>query len=167
MLGHKIDHRGIHADSDKMTRIRNFPRPRNLVEVQRFLGLATYLAMFLPTLATFTTVLSAIKAARPFVWLPIHDAAFNRIKELTCRKVILKPIRADNPEQVWLITDASLVGLGAYYGQGPTWEECRPAGFLSKKLTGLSETRSTSQGMTGKSSMRGICSGSQYDQTVS
>lgn len=34
-----------------------------------------------------------------------------------------------------MICDASVSGIGAMYGQGPTWQECRPAGFMSKKFT--------------------------------
>jgi len=26
-------------------------------------------------------------------------------------------------------------GVGAMYGQGPTWQNCHPAGFMSKKFT--------------------------------
>jgi hypothetical protein len=38
-------------------------------------------------------------------------------------------------EPIWLICDASRLGVGTMYGQGPTWQGCRPAGFMSKKLT--------------------------------
>lgn len=40
------------------------------------------------------------------------------------------------------------------------------AGFLSKKLTGFNETRRTSHGMTGKSSIRGSYNMSALDQSV-
>ena len=36
---------------------------------------------------------------------------------------------------MWLICDASKFGVGAMYGQGPTWQQCKPAGFMSKKFT--------------------------------
>ena len=38
-LGHIIDNHGVHADTDKMSRIRNWRTPRNLNEVQQFVGL--------------------------------------------------------------------------------------------------------------------------------
>ena len=31
--------------------------------------------------------------------------------------------------------DGSQTGIGAMYGQGASWDTCRPAGFLSKKFT--------------------------------
>ena len=36
---------------------------------------------------------------------------------------------------IWVICDASSSGVGAVYGQGPEWQTCRPAGFMSKKFT--------------------------------
>jgi hypothetical protein len=40
-----------------------------------------------------------------------------------------------NPEPIWLICNASKTGVGTMYGQGPTWQQCRSAGFMSKKFT--------------------------------
>jgi RNase H-like domain found in reverse transcriptase len=40
-----------------------------------------------------------------------------------------------NPDPIWVITDGSKSGIRAVYGQGPEWQTCRPAGFLSKKVS--------------------------------
>jgi hypothetical protein len=48
---------------------------------------------------------------------------------------MLKPIDPDSSEPIWVICDASVFGIGAMYGQGPEWQTCRPAGFLSKKFS--------------------------------
>src|ERR1700723_3462743 len=37
---------------------------------------------------------------------------------------------------IWVICDAPASGIRAVYGQGQTWQTCRPAGFMSKKFTG-------------------------------
>src|ERR1700723_2708947 len=37
---------------------------------------------------------------------------------------------------IWVICDALASEIGAVYGQGQTWQTCRPAGFMSKKFTG-------------------------------
>ena len=47
---------------------------------------------------------------------------------------ILKPVDFNKNEPVWVITDGSQTGIGAMYGQGTSWDTCRPAGFLSKKF---------------------------------
>ena len=51
------------------------------------------------------------------------------------RSPILKPVDFNKNEPVWVITDGSRMGIGAMYGQGASWDTCRPAGFLSKKFT--------------------------------
>ncbi|KAJ8482182.1 hypothetical protein ONZ51_g5522 [Trametes cubensis] len=135
-LGHRIDDRGLHADMDKMSRIRNWRTPRSYQEVQHFLGLVNYLAHFMPDVTAYTTPLSGmIRNDRPFVWRALHDKCFESIKALACKVPILKPIDPNKNEPIWLICDASVYGLGALYGQGPNWQTCRPAGLLSKKFT--------------------------------
>ena len=59
----------------------------------------------------------------------------DNIKILACKTPILWPIDSRTDEPIWLICDASASGIGCVYGQGPTWETCRPAGFMSKKFT--------------------------------
>ena len=57
------------------------------------------------------------------------------IKDLACKYPILRPINPASDELIWLICDASLYGVGTLYRQGEDWKTCRPAGFMSKKLT--------------------------------
>jgi hypothetical protein len=53
-----------------------------------------------------------------------------------CEKTpIIKPVDPKLDEPIWLICDTSKSGVGAMYGQGPTWQKCCPAGFVSKKFT--------------------------------
>ena len=134
-LGHVIDDKGIHADSDKMQRIREWRTPQNYNEVQKFLGLVQYLAQFMPDKTPYTTRLSgAAHNNRAFQWTPLLDKYFESIKALAARAPILKPVDFSNNEPVWVITDGSKTGIGAVYGQGKSWEQCHPAGFLSKKF---------------------------------
>ena len=135
-LGHVIDDRGIHADSDKMARVREWRTPRNKHDVQRFLGLVQYLAHFMPDLSAYTGPLQAIqKNGHPFHWRPLHQVCMDNIKRLACKTPILRPIDPSLDDPIWVICDASASGVGAVYGQGPTWQTCRPAGFMSKKFT--------------------------------
>jgi hypothetical protein len=67
-LGHLIDDRGIHADSDKMAHVCEWRTPRNKHDVQRFLGLVQYLAHFMPDVLAYTGPLAAIqKNGHPFL----------------------------------------------------------------------------------------------------
>ena len=135
-LGHVIDDKGLHADADKMARIRDWRTPKNLKEVQRFLGLVQYLAHFMPDVTAYTGPLSAIcRNGQPFFWKPLHEKCFGYIKAIACKSPILKPIDPQLGDPIWVICDASMSGIGAMYGQGKTWQTCRPAGFMSKKFT--------------------------------
>ena len=135
-LGHIIDDDGLHADGDKMAKIRAWRTPRDFGDVQRFLGLVTYLAPFMPNVSAYTGPLAAIvRDKRAFVWRPLHDKCFESIKAIACKSPILRPIDPKVDETIWVICDASTSGVGALYGQGPDWKTCRPAGFMSKKFT--------------------------------
>lgn len=135
-LGHVIDRRGIHADADKMAKIRAWKAPRDYKGIERFLGLVQYLAAFMPDVASYTSVLSGMCAnGAPFVWRAIHQKAFDSIKAITLKAPILRPIDPRSGEPIWVIGDASVSGVGAMLGQGKDWKTCHPAGFLSKKFT--------------------------------
>jgi Reverse transcriptase (RNA-dependent DNA polymerase)/RNase H-like domain found in reverse transcriptase len=137
-LGHLIDNRGLHADADKMAHIHNWCTPRNHKDVQRFLGLVQYLAHFMPDVTAYTGLLSAIcRNGQPFYWKLLHEACFNYIKVIACKSPVLKPINPMLDDPIWVICDASMSGISAMYGQGTTWQTCRPAGFMSKKFTAV------------------------------
>ena len=135
-LGHRIDDQGLHADSDKMARIVGWRTLRSYPEVLRFVGLVKYLAHFMPDVSAYTSPLESICGnGQPFYWKPLHQTCLDRIKDLARKTPILRPIDIKIDEPIWVISDASGYGVGAVYGQGPDWQTCRPAGFMSKKFT--------------------------------
>ena len=69
-LGHIIDDNGIHADPDKMSRVRNWPVPKDKNDLQRFLGLVQYLAHFMPDVTAWTGPLAAIQGESGSVRVP-------------------------------------------------------------------------------------------------
>ena len=143
-LSHIISDRGIHADTNKMQKIRDWRQACNYHDIQQFLGLVQYLAHFLPDITAYTTPLSLCTCnGKPFIWTPLLDKCFESIKSLMCRAPILKPIDPKNPETIWVICDGSKTGVGAVYGQGPDWQSCRPAGFLSKKFSSAQQNYHT------------------------
>ena len=135
-LGHRIDDQGVHADEDKMSKIRDWRTPRTFNDVQRFLGLVQYVAPYMPDVTTYTGPLSSMcRNNVPFIWMSTHQTCFERIKQLAAKAPILQPIEPNHEDPIWIICDASISGVGSMYGQGPTWQTCRPAGFMSKKFT--------------------------------
>jgi hypothetical protein len=135
-LGFRIDSKGIHYDTTKMEKIAQWSTPTLYHQVQQFNGLVNYIAPFLPNIAEFTGPLAAsCKNQRKFLWTPALQKCFNRIKETVANAPVLKPIDPRSPDPIYLITDASVTGIGAMLGQGRDWQHCRPAGFMSKKFT--------------------------------
>ena len=135
-LRHVIDDNGIHAKLDKMRRIREWRIPWNYNEVQKFLGLVQYLALYMPDITAYTTPLSgSAQNNQTFQWTPLLDKCFQSIKAIAMQSPIFNPVDFNKNEPVWVITDGSWTGISAMYGQGANWDTCWPAGFLSKKFT--------------------------------
>jgi len=134
-LGHIIDRDGIHVDEDKLTCIRDWRIPRNYNDLQWFVGLVNYIGSFLPNIMAYTgPLLSMTQNGALFIWHPIHQQCFDIIKCICSTALIIKPIDSWLDEPIWHICDASKSGVGAIYGQGPSWKTCRPAGFISQKF---------------------------------
>ena len=120
-LGHVIDDQGIHADTEKMEKIAGWPTPQTYNDVQRYLGLVQYIAQFMPDVSSYTTPLSSsVRNGREFLWTPLKQQCFDKIKALAGRSPILKPIDPKLLEPIWVICDASVSGIGAMYRQGLT-----------------------------------------------
>jgi hypothetical protein len=69
-----------------------------------------------------------------FVWTSLHEKCFKELKSIVTKAPILKPVDGKLNIPIWVLTDALVSGVGAWYGQGPMWDTCRPAGFLSRKF---------------------------------
>ncbi len=116
-LGHIIDDRGLHADGDKLSQIREWRTPWNYNNIQRFVGLVQYLATFLPDISAYTgPLLSMTHNGNVFDWRPLHQWCFDMIKAICCKTPILRPIDPKIDDPIWVICDTSKSGVGAVYG---------------------------------------------------
>ena len=119
-LGHVIDDNGIHAELDKMQWIREWRIPRNYNEVQKFLELVQYLALYMPDIMAYITLLSGSAQNNwTFQWKLLLDKCFQSIKAIARRSPILKPVDFNKNEPVWVITDGSWTGISVVW----TWRE--------------------------------------------
>ncbi|KAE8207014.1 hypothetical protein CF327_g7435 [Tilletia walkeri] len=142
VLGFRINAEGIHVDERKAWDIIQHPEPKDVKQLQSFLGMVNYLADRMPEVALLSAPLSeiAVSGAR-FLMTPARKEAFVRVKELVSKTVALSPISAglaDSGEpsgKVWVVADASVSGVGGWIGQGNSHDVMRPAGFFSKKYT--------------------------------
>ena len=91
--------KGVHANSDKMSKVQNWHEPTDHREVLHFLGLVEYLAHFMPNVSAYMGPLETICTNNlPFRWTPLHQKCFDGIKALACKAPILKPIQWDIPK---------------------------------------------------------------------
>lgn len=111
-LGHVVNQEGIKTDPDKVQAIVQFEAPRNITELRRFLGIASWYRRFIPDFANTTASLTKLLRKRqPWYWDEAADAAFNQLKEaLSNTPVLACP---DFKKTFYLQTDSSDYGLGA------------------------------------------------------
>ncbi|CAD6945804.1 unnamed protein product [Tilletia laevis] len=142
VLGFRINAEGVHVDARKAWDVMKHPEPKDVKQLQSFLGLVNYLADRMPEVALLSAPLSEIATAGArFLMTPIRKDAFERVKDLASNTVALSPISSaladsgDTAGRVWVVADASVSGVGGWIGQGESHDVMRPAGFFSKKYT--------------------------------
>ena len=127
-IGHLLTPNGVKPDPDKIHAITEMPRPRNVTEVQRFLGFINYLAKFLPNLSEVCAPLRRLcEKDSEWCWESQQENAYTEAKRL----VTIQPILAyyDVTKPVVIQCDASDKCLGAVLLQ-----EGKPVAFASTTL---------------------------------
>ena len=113
------------------------PRPKNVDELRRFLGLVTYYAKFIPDFSTKSFPLRRLlRREVKFLWTAATEASFLDLKSELCSDRVLIPF--DPSKQVILTTDASPTGIAAILSHEIDGHE-KPIAFASRALT-LAET---------------------------
>ncbi|CAK1599624.1 unnamed protein product [Parnassius mnemosyne] len=136
-LGYKISANGIKPLQEKVQAIKDFPSPKNVRQLRRFLGMINFYRRFLPNAARIQAPLNALLAGATKGSQPINltgDAskAFNDCK-LSLSEAALLAHPATH-SKLALVTDASDIALGAVlqrYKDG-TWQ---PLAFFSRKMS--------------------------------
>ena len=128
-MGHLITKDGLKPDPDKVSAIKNMPKPTTKAEVQTLLRFVNYLSKFMPKLSAIIQSLRDLTApGAQFVWSTQHETAFQTIKDLICKQPVLRYY--DVNEEVTVQTDASNAGFGAVLMQ-----EGQPVAFALRTLS--------------------------------
>ena len=115
-LGHIISGRGVSADPSKVSAVVDYERPKNVHDVRRFIGLASYFRKFIPKFSTVAKPLLRLTEDRArFSWDDACESAFCTLKRLLTEAPVLA--FPDFSEEFILTTDASGIGLGAILTQ--------------------------------------------------
>lgn len=111
-LGYNITPKGITLNSQHVDAILQYPQPRKVVELQRFLGLANYFRRFIQNFAAIAKPLhSLLKKDVNFKFNDECVIAFNKLKELLTSHPILTLYNPNLPTE--LHTDASSIAIAA------------------------------------------------------
>lgn len=136
-LGYHISASGTKPLMSKVQAITDFPVPKNVKELRRFLGMLNFYRRFLPHSAAIQAPLNAlltgsVKASHPVNLTGETLLAFNKCKESLANAALLA--HPDMQADLALVTDASDLAMGSVLQQrkNEAWE---PLAFFSKKLS--------------------------------
>ncbi|UYV62790.1 K02A2.6-like, partial [Cordylochernes scorpioides] len=116
-LGHIISRDGITIQASRAEAIQKLKRPENKTEVQRFLGMVTYLGKFIPNLSDKTAPLRKLisnKSEWKFGGEEID--CFKKLKDMVSNAPILTFFDPTKP--ITISSDASQYGIGTVLMQG-------------------------------------------------
>ena len=144
-LGHRVCKNGVAPLEDKVTAIREFPKPKTMKDMRRFLGMVNFYRRFIPdaaqTLASLNSLLSPHKNSRKDIeWNDAAVASFNAIKQKLADATMLAYPVLNAATQ--LVTDASDTSVGAVIQQTVN-DITRPIAFFSRNLTTAQKKWST------------------------
>ena len=79
-----------HPDPKKVEAIHKMPPPEEPQELQKFLGMTTYLSPFIPSLSMFTAPLRELLwKDSEFTWNDSYQEAFDAVKQMVCKDTTL------------------------------------------------------------------------------
>jgi hypothetical protein len=131
-LGHVISNNQLMTDPEKTVAIQNWSVPRNVKQVQSWLGITGYYRKFIKSYSEKALPLTKlIRKDSKFEWTVKQQEAFEELKNaLTASPVLILP---DVSKTFTLTTDASKFCIGAVLQQDKG-NGLQPIAYLSKKL---------------------------------
>ena len=133
-LGLVLSEGQVEMDPFKITGVRDWLTPKNITEVQSFVGFVNFYCRFIPEFSHVASPLHRLtKKAEPWQWMQPEDAAFQALKSLVTPALIL--ILPDQNTCLQLKTDASGYVTGVSLSQLCDDEKWHPIGFTCKSLS--------------------------------
>lgn len=144
-MGHVISKDGLKPDPEKVSAIKNMPKPTSKPEVLTLLGFINYISKFLPKVSDVSAPLKKLTIGQSkFTWARQHDEALATIQQLVIQHPVLKFYNIE--EEVTIQTDASDKGLGAVLLQSG-----QRVSFASRTLSYREELHNHQERMSGNS----------------
>ena len=88
-FGAIFDKNVIHPDPPKVEEIKSLPSPTNITELQKVLGIITYMAPFIPRLSDLTANLGELlRKDTDYDWNNSQQKSLQEIKDLICKEML-------------------------------------------------------------------------------
>ena len=128
-IGHTLSKEGLKPDPKKTRAINEMKEPKSVEELQRFLGMVTYVAKFMPKYSQVSAPLrQLLEKDVAWHWTETQQESFNTLKRLITQAPVLRYFDVHKP--VKISVDASSQGLGAVLLQDE-----QPVAYASRTLT--------------------------------
>lgn len=111
-MGHRVSQNGIIPGVKKCDAIKNYPVPKNVHDVKRFIGITGFFRKFVYNYAEIARPLTALLRSTEnpvFVWTVQHTESFEQLKNALCSEPVL--CLYDSSKEHEVHTDASAIGL--------------------------------------------------------
>lgn len=140
-LGFKLSKNGVEVDENKISCVKKYPTPKNVTEVQRFVGFVNFYRKHIYDFSKIARPLyNLCKKDQTFEWTTECEEAFQTLKFKLMNPPVLIYPRFDYP---FVITsDASKVAIAAILSNKIDGEE-RPIQYFSKTLNSAQRNYST------------------------
>ena len=141
-LGYIVSNLGTRPMPDKVQSVLDFPKPKTIRDLRRFLGLTNFYRRFIKNAANIMLPLNVFLTGNPkpkdiIEWNLEANKSFEELKRATADAALLGHPSPDS--KLALMVDASDIAIGASVQQlvKGSWQ---PLGFFSKKLSPSQQT---------------------------
>jgi len=134
-LGFVVTSEGIRVSESKIQAVLSWEQPKNITQMQQFLGFANFCRRFIKDYSKITAPLTDLtKKDKPYIWTEKAQKAFELLKEQFTSEPILIIFNPEKP--ITIETNASDFAIGAVASQPDSQNRLKPFAYHSKKLTG-------------------------------
>ena len=116
-LGHLVSSEGLQPVPDNLKAIMEYPPPKTLKGVRRFMGMVNFYRRFIPLCSVLMKPISALTGQKKVIWTDECQKAFQALKDSLVNPPILAFPNFESDEPLCLYTDASQYGAGAHLTQ--------------------------------------------------
>ena len=139
-LGHTLTPEGVRPNNSKVKAIVEFPQPKDVSSLKRFLGVLNFYRKHIKDFAAVAMPLTALTrkdkttgTAVNFQWSAECDKAFSTLKQKLSTAPLLQPPDMSKPFYVW--SDASILGFGAVLEQLDDQGQRHPIAYASRQTS--------------------------------